>query len=251
MKAYLVRVGIDSTHDSGNFNAPVDLDTMKFAYVPIQELGDMIPECRRDFNDYRKPCTELGTALPSRLWNANAHVDPDFSNLTYGDIDGKDSATGKINRRGSPLRELIENDLLVFYAGLKPIQIYKGNYQVVDVIIGLYVVKEVMTASSYVSIYSRDNNAHTRRQFEDKDVIVIAKPELSGRLDRGIIIGGYRESAHRVFEGLLEKWGGLSVNNGWIQRSARLPQFINPDKFYEWFKGQLSETQIRLIRRNN
>ena len=37
MNALLVRVGIDSITKSGRWNAPVNPDTGKFAYVPIVE----------------------------------------------------------------------------------------------------------------------------------------------------------------------------------------------------------------------
>ncbi len=33
-------------------------------------------------------------------------------------------------------------------------------------------------------------------------------------------------------------WGRLSVNDGWIQRSAVPPSFLAAGRFYEWFLEQ-------------
>jgi hypothetical protein len=46
---------------------------------------------------------------------------------------------------------------------------------------------------------------------------------------------------------ILDAWGGLDVNDGYIQRSARLPEFKNAAKFYRWFLAQNPE----LVARNN
>jgi len=70
---------------------------------------------------------------------------------------------------------------------------------------------------------------------------------VSGRLERCIPIGDYRERAYRVRPTLLTAWGGLSVNNGYLQRSARLPEFSQADRFYDWFLAQ----KVALLPRNN
>lgn len=251
MNAYLVRVGVDITEESGQFNAPVDLETMEFVYVPIIERKEMLLKCKRTFAEFISPCEKLGVKLPSPLLNKNAHIDPDFSKLTYGDIDGKDQNTGKLNRRGRPLRELQENDILVFYAGLKPIQPKPNHKGIIDALIGLYVVQEPVTASDYAQRGLGDNNAHTRCQFDDTDIIVTAKPKQSGRLDKCIAIGQYRDRAHRVNKDLLRIWGDLEIHDGWIQRSARLPKFEDPERFYAWFKEHIANQGINLIQRNN
>ena len=41
--------------------------------------------------------------------------------------------------------------------------------------------------------------------------------------------------------------GGLSVKDGYIQRSAKPPIFLKPERFYRWFKQQ----NIGLVQRNN
>jgi hypothetical protein len=42
-------------------------------------------------------------------------------------------------------------------------------------------------------------------------------------------------------------WGGLSVKDGYLQRSARLPKFKDAGRFYRWLLAQ----GIPLIQRNN
>jgi hypothetical protein len=251
MKAFLVRVGIDSTQYSGGFNAPIDLETLEFAYVPIRERKEMLPTYKRTFHKFKEPCNKLRIDLPDRLLEKDVytHIDPDFSNLTYGDEDKLDI---KGNHRGRPLRNLKENDWLVFYAGLKPIKsdrCYPNG--IIDAIIGVYVVKEFIQASELARRGMRDSNAHTRYEFTDADIVVIAKPGVSGRLDKCIPIGCFRDKAHRVYSKLINEWGILSVNDGYIQRSAILPEFKEPEKFKKWFENQLTIRKLHLIQRNN
>jgi len=113
MEAFLVRVGIDSSKESGEWNAPVDPITHEFAYVPILEQREIYPEYKRTYELFIMPCGKLNKPLPSKFMDKNfhAHLDPDFSELTYGDIGGKD-VCGKTNHRGKPLRELKEKDKL-------------------------------------------------------------------------------------------------------------------------------------------
>jgi len=78
---------------------------------------------------------------------------------------------------------------------------------------------------------------------------------VSGRLERCLPIGSYRKpagqpqknSSYRVEIGLLEKWGGLSIADGFLQRSARLTEFNDANRFYDWFLEQ----RVPLIQRNN
>ena len=115
-------------------------------------------------------------------------------------------------------------------------------------LIGLYVINDIVPALS-VPASRRDENAHTRRILTSSatDIVVRARPEVSGRLTSCIPIGAVRSRAYRVWPHLLRTWGGLSVKNGYLQRSARLPEFLDAPKFYDWFKAQ-SPT---LVARNN
>jgi hypothetical protein len=152
------------------------------------------------------------------------HLDPDFSHLTYGDA----------NQRAHQLQEhLSADDLIVFYASLRDTQSKKLVYA----IIGLFVVRAIRMAADVAEI-DWDINAHSRRVPGSTDLIVCAKVGVSGRLRRCLPIGEYRDGAYRVRRDLLEKWGGLSVKDGWFQRSARLPRFREPEGFYEWLGVQ-------------
>jgi hypothetical protein len=46
---------------------------------------------------------------------------------------------------------------------------------------------------------------------------------------------------------LLNAWGGLDIEDGYIQRSARLPAFLDAEKFYRWFLAKKPE----LVAENN
>jgi hypothetical protein len=164
------------------------------------------------------------------------HLDPDFSHLTYGD---QGERAKQINTK------LGAGDLLVFYAGMRDV---KPAAQLVYALIGLFVVEEIVSAVT-VPAARRHENAHTRRVLATaaNDIVVRARRGVSGRLERCIPIGDYRERAYRVWPKLLTAWGGLNVKNGYLQRSARLPEFLEPQIFLNWFRAK----KPRLISANN
>lgn len=245
MKGILVRIAVDSSY--GNWNAPVNPGNNDFVHIPIPENEshtfkkyhvfkyDQFLPALKEFSVRNNLDPEI--QLPKSLYGINTHLDPDFTYLTYGD-------NGK--RRGKQLRENFqENDFIVFYAGLKPVKEYK--YPCLYAIVGFYHVKEVRTAGA-IGFADAMKNAHTRiLNPEPTDVIVFAKEGHSGRLNRCIPIGEYRAGAYRVRNDLLMEWGGLSVKNGYIQRSAVPPTFDNPGKFLQWFENQ----DATLINSNN
>jgi len=235
MKALLVRIGIDLTY--GNWNAPVNPDTLEFVYVPIPEEHSnktIRPGYEKSYEEFKAACASLGEKFPDRLLGQSVHLDPDFAHLTYGDE----------NEKGKQIRRLVEGDIITFYAGLRPL---KSNYNnLIYAIIGIYVVDKVIIACDVLPC-DWDKNAHTRRYCKDDDVIVLGKVGLSGRLNRCVPIGEWRDGAYRVKKDLLHIWGGLSTRNGFIQRSARLPYICNPTAFYEWLNRQ----GIVLLERNN
>ena len=164
------------------------------------------------------------------------HLDPDFERLTYGD-------------QGERAKQLLSNlgdgDLIVFYAGLSDVRAERG---LIYALVGLFVVDSFQLAID-VPPQCRDINAHSRRilQAGADDVIVHAKPGHSGRLTRGLNIGEYRDRAYRVRRDVLDAWGGLSVHDGYLQRSARLPRLLDPPRFLNWFLSQ----KPQLIAANN
>jgi hypothetical protein len=165
--------------------------------------------------------------LPELLDRRYPHLDPDFGRLTYGD-------NGL--RRGRALCDLVAGDLLVFFAGLRPVS--PCPHRLIYAIIGLYRVAEVVLLKDV----PRDRwaeNAHTRKLRQGpNDVIVRGRPGVSGRLMRALPIGEYRDRAYRVRRDLLRVWGGLSCNDGYIQRSAVPPAIREPHRFLRWFAAQ-------------
>lgn len=238
MRGYLVRVAVDQAY--GGWNSPMDPATNEFVYVPIPESREMPPELATPyqlvlpalvrFSASHPAARKATTQLPPLLLSANMHLDPDFRHLTYGD-----SGT----RRGKGLTDLGRDDVLVFYAGLRPVAALK--HRLVYALVGLYRVDETVRVKSVASPRWSEN-AHTRCvEREGSDIIVRAQPCGSGRLKQCIPIGGYRERAYRVDRDLLDRWGDLSCKDGFLQRSAVLPTFREPARFMEWFEEQGAE----------
>jgi len=245
MKGALVRVGIDQEY--GKWNAPMDPNTNQFIYIPITEkmgtrfedgldLGFnlLIPTLEKFTNIHNKNLYN-DLKFPKKLLYYKMHLDPDFEYLTYGDR----------LPRGKELATMDKGDLIIFYAGLKPIALC--NHNLVYSLIGLYVVDKVLRVKKISHIKWKEN-AHTRKLHKNKeDIIIKADPKYSGRLTHCIPIGEWRNRSYRVRRDVLKEWGGLTVKDGYIQRSAVPPLLKNPEKFYSWFKEQ----NISLISKNN
>ena len=243
MKAILIRVGVDQAY--GQWNAPIDPESGHFVYVPIPEQRAFRPGLKRSYREVLPALQQFALrldldrgsslGLPRSLLDRAMHLDPDFEWLTYGDNGDK---------RGAGIKHLSEGDLLVFYAGLKPV---RASRKLIYGLVGLYVVDKVLPATSVLPDQYQ-SNAHTRvRKIAAADIVVRAKVSISGRLTKCVPIGEWRDRAYRVTPGLLKKWGGLSVKDGYIQRSARPPAILNARKFYRWFLRQ----EVELIQRNN
>jgi len=232
MKALLVRVAADSSEGGGGWNAPVDSKTNEFVYGAIGEDTKRFPlRCghvmRKPFSLLKDPLKQFKVDLPDGLEKQLMHLDPDFEHLTYGDG----------GERGKQIHSKLQHeDLVVFYAGLRDIH---PNPYLVYGIIGLYIVDKIVCVTS-VSSSQYHENAHTRRKLDPKtkDIVVRAMPNVSGRLRKCIPIGEYRNRAYRVRLDLLSAWGGLQVKDGYMQRSVRLPEFLDAKRFYKWFLRQ-------------
>lgn len=245
MKAILVRIGVDQAY--GHWNAPVDVEG-RFVYVPIPErlgtsfhpgldrhYGEILPALHHFCHEHR--CDLHGDLrFPPELLHHAMHLDPDFECLTYGN---------RGNTRGTRIGGLGEGDMIVFFGGFRPI--YRGEHKLVYALMGIYVVQEVVPADSLPPERWYEN-AHVRKtQPGENDVVVRAKPDVSGRFDRCIPIGEWRNGAYRVQQSVLDAWGGLSVKDGFIQRGGVPPAFNRPSQFLEWWEKQA----IRLLPRNN
>jgi hypothetical protein len=157
---------------------------------------------------------------PAALNGLNPHVDPDFDRLTYGD-------NGL--RRGKGLCDLVAGDLVVFFAGLRPIQ--RSEHKLIYGIIAFYRVSEAVRLRD-IPASRWAENAHTRKiRHGPDDIIIRAQCGVSGRLSRAIPIGEYRDGAYRVRRELLAAWGDLTCRDGFIQRSAVPPAFRDPARF--------------------
>ena len=235
MNTILVRVGADLSVGGGSWNGPVDARSGEFVYVAIPETASVHAGLEKPYSDLTGLLEKFGVSLPGHLRAQHMHLDPDFGRLTYGDQ----------GERAKQLRDYLgDGGMIVFYAGLEDIH---GRDELVYAIIGLFVVESFILARD-VSEVDWDINAHSRRvDTGAKDLIVCGKPNVSGRLGRCLAIGEYRNRAYRVQKDLLEEWGGLSVKDGYLQRSARLPRFNEPARFQRWLDRQAPE----LVRSNN
>ncbi len=216
-------------------NGPVDSRTGEFVYMAIPEGSPVHPDMERPYADLQPVLERMGRSLPGHLAHRHMHLDPDFQHLTYGDQ----------GQRARQLAGLDPGDCLAFYASLIDVT---GQAGLAYSLIGLLVVERIVLAAD-LSPQNRDINAHSRRRLEpgSKDLVVLGRAGSSGRLRRCLLIGEYRDRAYRVTKELLAEWGGLSVRDGYLQRSARLPRFLEPLRFLSWLERQRPE----LMQANN
>ena len=236
MRALLVRVGADQTADGGSWNAPVNLKSGKFVYASIPETSRLHRQMHRPFGLLKTALARFKAEVPLWLTARSMHLDPDFSNLTYGDG----------GSRGKQIsNKLGDGDLIVFYAGLRS---DVPRRRLVYALIGIYVIRRIIPADE-VPRREWDRNAHTRRYPipSKQNVVVTAKSRVSGRFERCIPIGCFRRRAYRLAPKFNRAWGGIKIKGGYLQRSVHLPELNNPEAFYSWIKKQ----RIRLLRRNN
>lgn len=234
MNVLLVRVGADLSLGGGSWNGPVDTRSWEFAYVAIPENSPVHAGLEKPYRALGPVLARFGVTLPVHLQMRHMHLDPDFEQLTYGDL----------GERAKQLRTHLDpGGRIVFYAALRG----ACPAELVYAIIGLFVVEGFVLAGDIAST-GRDINAHSRRVLDPgaKDLVVLGRPEVSGRLDRCVPIGEYRDRAYRVRRDLLEEWGGVSVRDGYLQRSARLPRFLDPERFLQWL-----EKQDRVLKQRN
>lgn len=236
MNGLLVRIGADLSQGGGLWNGPVDSKTRDFVYVAIPESSPVHPGLEKPFSALCPVLERFGVRLPAHLRERCMHLDPDFTYLTYGD---------QGERAKQLAAHLGPGDLIVFYAGLADISVAS---RLIYAVIGLMVVDNLYLAGD-LPPPERDFNAHSRRILAPgaQDIVVAGRPDVSGRLRRCLPIGEYRERAYRVRRDLLKEWGGLSVKDGYLQRSARLPRLLDPKRFLQWLDAQSPS----LVRANN
>lgn len=169
------------------------------------------------------------------------HLDPDYEHLTYGDLG---------DARGRDLRDFKPNDLMVFYSAFKPIL---PADDLVYAVVGVYVVDEIVFAPA-VEDSRRGENAHTRKADRaPRDIVVRARPGVSGRCVRCIPVGEKRgASNYYLLPDVEAAWGGFVKADGsrwkssYLTRSATLPLLGDPPGFSRWWASQ----NVPLVRRN-
>lgn len=235
MKGVLLRVGCDITQSAGHWNAPVDLRTNEYVYVPIPEHYNWhLGKCPT-YGAISPALGRLGMVLPPNLTERmKLHLDPDFTSLTIGEPYHDD--VGRLSSRGRTLSQLDEGDFIAFFAGFRPVG-HAGSSPLAYCLFGILHIQSRTFVGS-LPRYKRLSCAHGRRRWADKDLVMWGDPQTSGRFQKAIGIGEYRDRSYRVTRELLSEWGGLAVKDGYIQRSARPPFFLDPGRFLNWLNGQ-------------
>jgi len=219
-KAMLLRVGIDKSSDG--VLSPIFSDGT-FEYIPLSEKDDQTIE-KRTFHDIiGVKGNKLSIYLPKKIARRKVHMDPEFTNFTYGD-EGK---------KAIYLRKLSHNDLLVFYAGLKP---YEGDeYPEALYIIGYFTIKDVIDFENSKDEINRINNirtkfhhnSHPKRSNAQDMVLVVGDPDKSKLLDNPIQISQKKlNKIGRKYHAVSPEMEALLGIEGSIQRSIP-PRFIS------------------------
>jgi hypothetical protein len=172
-KALLLRVGIDS--GCGGTLGPIFSDGT-FEYVPIPESSQYVSPRSLYFHDLpTRHGGMLAQYVPAKYREAAAHYDPEFKTFTYGDPTR--------NKRAQLLR-LDNGDLLVFYAGLRPVESRAASRLY---IIGYFTVASVESISAANSWPPPNfshllGNAHLRRNRPDDGLVVVCGHTRASRL---------------------------------------------------------------------
>ena len=222
MKAILLRVGIDK--GCGSALAPIFEDG-SFEYIHIPESDPATKEKRTYINTRGRKSRLLSDFLPEKIHHQWMHFDPEFKTFTYGDPTSKRKS----------LLKLVENDLLVFYAGLTPYQ--NNKFPNALYIIGYFTVKDVIDFNElsdeeilrFSNLYS--NNAHIKRNIEVENLVIVSGDKSRSKLfDKAILISKPKLNKigrpYHVVSPEIEELLGIK---GSIQRSIP-PRFIEESR---------------------
>ncbi|MGH8273792.1 MAG: hypothetical protein ACRES9_06000 [Gammaproteobacteria bacterium] len=221
----LLRVGIDS--GCGGTLAPIFPDGT-FEYIPIPENPKYVSSRSVYFRDlparHSEPLTQY---VPRKFRDEAAHLDPEFDTFTYGD-------PGRLKR--SQLLRLVNGDMLVFYAGLRPPGARKGSSLYVIGYFDIASVKQIEPTLPWPPQNMPDlaKNAHLRRNRPDQGLVVVSgHAERSRLFDKAIAISdetGYATPETEMRMGIrgslrraIGRWvpsGNLAAAHDWITRSC-------------------------------
>ncbi len=211
MKAMLLRVGMDKGTDGAL--APLFRDG-SFVYVPPSEWDTTSGEGRTFSTMIGWNGCPLATYLPSRVASRKPHDDPEFVTCTYGDASAK--------RRY--LLQLQEGDLLVFYAGLRPIdsRVAAGLYLIGYFIIERVIAFDTLAPKQVIQCFERyPNNAHAKRRAPVDNLVIVVGDCTESRLLRDAvhISEGRAMKNGRIGQALSKKCEQLLGIRGFIERS--------------------------------
>lgn len=208
-KALLLRVGIDS--GCGGTLGPIFPDGT-FEYVPIPESSQHVSPRSLYFRDLpARHGGMLAHYVPAKYRDAAAHYDPEFETYTYGDPTR--------NKRAQLLR-LDPGDLLIFYAGLRPVESWTASRLY---IIGYFTVASVVSISAMNSWPPPNfshllGNAHFRRNQPDDGLVVVCGHARTSRLlDRAVAISDEAQIATAEVKNKMGIHGSLTRAIGrWV-----------------------------------
>ncbi len=156
IKAYLSRVGADK----GNLGClgPLFKD-YSFEFIPIKESLETVED--RTYRTIEgRSGHKLSVFIPNSKRNLKPHFDPEFETFTYGDPTTDRTKFLKLNK----------GDILLFYAGLDPVNFkrktnegscYFIGYITVDSVIDFHKEKRIENVlNNYPQLF---NNAHIKR----------------------------------------------------------------------------------------
>lgn len=228
----LLRVGIDKSSDG--VLGPIFFDG-SFEYIPLSEKDDKTIEKRTYEDLVGLRGNQLSKYLPGNVAIRRVHMDPEFINFTYGDE----------GRKAVYLRKLNNDDLLVFYAGLKPYQ--EDKHPEALYIIGYFTIRDVIDFKNNKNeIYTikaiREQypyNSHPKRSDTKDMVMVVGNPEKSKLLDNAIQISQKKlNKIGRNYHAVSPEMEKLLGIEGSIQRSIP-PRFISDEDKLKNLKGLL------------
>jgi Nucleotide modification associated domain 3 len=222
MKALLLRVGIDK--GSGGTYGPIFEDG-SFEFVPIPETYRSCTAATYGERIGRKG-KPLSAYVPPALRHVPMHDDPEFDTCTYGDP--------SIKRRY--LLELSKEDLLVFYAGLKPFNHDNQDYPEALYFVGYFTIDQVIDfnwlSASERAVYRQryPYNAHIKRGYAFENLVIAVGSKDSRLLTRALRISEKKpDKSARLALALSSEMEDMLGISGFIQRSIP-PRFVTQER---------------------
>ena len=223
LKILLLRVGMDLGYGG---LGPLYPDG-RFEYVPIPDVPGRATERSLYFREVRgRMSGGVLPYVPEKYRGGPAHCDPEFETFTYGDPTK--------NKKGQLLR-LGRDDLLVFYAGLRPPSDRHGSKLY---IIGYFVVREVHRVPTtgpwpppeFEGLWA---NAHFRRAGADVGLSLVEGDKEKSRLLT------YAVPLSDATQKVLPEMVGLLGLSGSVKRAVgRWVPDSHVSKVEQWLLGQ-------------